>query len=460
MIQLQNIKKSYGNLDVLKGVSLDIAKGEVVSIVGKSGAGKSTLLHILGTLDSADTGSVIIKGQDISKLNSNALARFRNEHIGFVFQFHHLLPEFTAIENVCMPAFIKGVGEREAKKRAAQLLDYLGLAERVEHKPSQLSGGEQQRVAVARALMNHPAVILADEPSGNLDSNTSQDLHQLFFRLRRDFEQTFVIVTHNLELAQMSDRILRMQDGLIIDEERKVQLHSPLAANMLSQLDEEQKALAAKVFVPSDGEGYIPQLNDFIFVVDVQYVGDDAYVAIDVSKGDGTYIGCYTTRAEAGLEYIPQYFSFREGPPILKAIEGLNRKFGIAPHLLVVDGHGIAHPRKLGIASWLGVNLDIPTIGMAKQSLLPCEGVPAQKRSSTLPIIYEGELLGVALRTQDDVQPVYVSVGHKISLQQAVQILLQFSEEGYRIPQPLRRADQVARAYAKGEKAEFEFEIF
>ena len=224
MIQTHNIKKSYGNLDVLKGVNLHIGKGEVVSIVGKSGAGKSTLLHIIGTLDSPSSGEISINGQLLNKMKSNALAKFRNEHIGFIFQFHHLLPEFTALENVCIPAFIKKTPEKEAKQRATELLDYLGLAERRDHKPSQLSGGEQQRVAVARALMNQPSVILADEPSGNLDTATSKELHELFFKLRADFNQTFVIVTHNTELANMSDRTLRMQDGLIVDEERHLEL--------------------------------------------------------------------------------------------------------------------------------------------------------------------------------------------------------------------------------------------
>jgi lipoprotein-releasing system ATP-binding protein len=224
MIEIKNIKKSYGNLDVLKGVNLHIGKGEVVSIVGKSGAGKSTLLHIIGTLDSPSSGEISINGQLLNKMKSNALAKFRNEHIGFIFQFHHLLPEFTALENVCIPAFIKKTPEKEAKQRATELLDYLGLAERRDHKPSQLSGGEQQRVAVARALMNQPSVILADEPSGNLDTVTSKELHELFFKLRADFNQTFVIVTHNTELANMSDRTLRMQDGLIVDEERHLEL--------------------------------------------------------------------------------------------------------------------------------------------------------------------------------------------------------------------------------------------
>jgi lipoprotein-releasing system ATP-binding protein len=214
LIQASNIYKSYGQLQVLRGVHLTIEKGEVVAIVGKSGAGKSTLLHILGTLDKPDAGELHINGELINQLNAKQLARFRNQNIGFVFQFHHLLPEFTALENVCIPAFIAGQSEGEATRRAKELLDYLGLAERLQHKPTQLSGGEQQRVAVARALMNQPAVVFADEPSGNLDSASSQDLHQLFFRLREDFDQTFVIVTHNAELAAMSDRRLEMKDGI------------------------------------------------------------------------------------------------------------------------------------------------------------------------------------------------------------------------------------------------------
>lgn len=218
MIQASNLHKSYGKLHVLKGVDLEIKKGEVVAIVGKSGAGKSTLLHILGTLDRADKGKLLINGEDIIKLNTRRLAEFRNQNIGFVFQFHHLLPEFTALENVCIPAYINRKTEAAAQKRAQELLAYLGLSERFTHKPSQLSGGEQQRVAVARALINQPAVVFADEPSGNLDSASSQELHQLIFDLRKDFEQTFIIVTHNEELARMSDRKLEMQDGLLVLE--------------------------------------------------------------------------------------------------------------------------------------------------------------------------------------------------------------------------------------------------
>lgn len=216
MIQAKNIHKSYENLPVLKGVDLTIGKGEVVCIVGKSGAGKSTLLHILGTLDKADKGNVNIDGSDVESLGPKALAAFRNQKIGFIFQFHHLLPEFTALENVCIPAFINGTQEQKARSRAMELLDYLGLSERISHKPTQLSGGEQQRVAVARSLMNNPSVIFADEPTGNLDSASSQELHQLIFQLRQDFNQTFLIVTHNRELAEMSDRTVTMRDGLLV----------------------------------------------------------------------------------------------------------------------------------------------------------------------------------------------------------------------------------------------------
>lgn len=225
MIKATGIEKSYGTLKVLRGVDVSIEKGEIVSIVGKSGAGKSTLLHILGTLDAADKGSVIINGENVSQLDKKKLSVFRNKHIGFVFQFHHLLPEFTAVENVMMPALIHGDAEKNSRNRALELLDYLGLASRSTHKPNELSGGEQQRVAVARSLMMNPAVVFADEPSGNLDTASSQDLHQLLFKLRDDFQQTFVIVTHNQELAHMSDRCLTMQDGLLLKQSTKILNH-------------------------------------------------------------------------------------------------------------------------------------------------------------------------------------------------------------------------------------------
>ena len=212
-IILRNITKSFGSLQVLKGIDLDIAQGEVVSIVGPSGAGKTTLLQIMGTLDRADSGSIIINGTDISSLKNLALARFRNQHIGFVFQFHQLLPEFTALENITIPALIAGRSQREARQRAEELLDFMGLADRAAHKPAELSGGEKQRVAVARALVNHPAVILADEPSGSLDSANKAELHALFFRLRDEMGQTFVIVTHDEELAKTTDRTIQMKDG-------------------------------------------------------------------------------------------------------------------------------------------------------------------------------------------------------------------------------------------------------
>ncbi len=215
MIQGRKIVKSYGELNVLKGVDISVEQGEIVSVVGASGAGKSTLLHILGTLDTFDSGSLRIAGEAVEKLSSSNLAKFRNKNIGFVFQFHHLLPEFTAIENICIPAFISKQNESEAKAKALHLLKLLGLEERKFHKPSELSGGEQQRVAVARALINDPSIILADEPSGNLDSVSAQSLHQLFFDLRSELGQTFVIVTHNEELANMADRKLVMVDGLI-----------------------------------------------------------------------------------------------------------------------------------------------------------------------------------------------------------------------------------------------------
>ncbi len=215
MIQTTGIHKSYGSVEVLKGIDLHINKKEIVSIVGASGAGKSTLLHIIGTLDKADRGQLLIDGIEVNKLNDKDLASFRNQKIGFVFQFHHLLPEFTAIENICIPAYIGGIGKQEATKKALKLLDYLNLTERKDHKPSQLSGGEQQRIAVARALINEPAVVLADEPSGNLDSKSAEELHKLFFRLRDEMNQTFVIVTHNPELAAMSDRTITIKDGKI-----------------------------------------------------------------------------------------------------------------------------------------------------------------------------------------------------------------------------------------------------
>lgn len=215
MIQANGIFKSYGQLQVLKGIDLHISKQEIVSIIGPSGAGKSTLLHILGTLDKADQGRLVIDGTEVNKLNDTAMAAFRNKKIGFVFQFHHLLPEFTALENICIPAYIGGTSKKDAIKRAEELLDYLNLSDRKTHKPSELSGGEQQRIAVARALVNSPAIVLADEPSGNLDTKSAHDLHQLFFRLRDEMDQTFVIVTHNPQLAEMSDRTITIKDGKI-----------------------------------------------------------------------------------------------------------------------------------------------------------------------------------------------------------------------------------------------------
>lgn len=222
MIEIRGIKKSFGSLQVLKGIDLNIDKGEIVSIVGPSGAGKTTLLQIIGTLDKPDSGTVMVDGVDVSSLSSAKLADFRNKHIGFVFQFHQLLPEFTAIENIMIPAYIGGIGKSEAKKRAKELLDFMGLADRAGHKPAELSGGEKQRVAVARALINNPAVILADEPSGSLDSKNKAELHQLFFDLRDKFGQTFVIVTHDESLASITDRTIKMRDGLLETEEQKV----------------------------------------------------------------------------------------------------------------------------------------------------------------------------------------------------------------------------------------------
>ena len=219
LLQANGIEKSYGSLKVLKGVNLSVAKGEVIAIVGASGAGKSTLLHLLGTLDIPDNGIVSINGENIFNKSSKELAAFRNKHIGFVFQFHNLLPEFSALENVMIPGLLSGKGEEEVKKRATQLLTELGLADRLQHKPSELSGGEQQRTAVARALINAPDLILADEPSGNLDSTNAKDLHQLFFNLREKFGQTFIIVTHNQEFAGMADRKLMIKDGRMMNEE-------------------------------------------------------------------------------------------------------------------------------------------------------------------------------------------------------------------------------------------------
>ncbi len=215
MIKAENIRKSFGNLQVLKGINLEVPEKKIYSIVGASGAGKTTLLQILGTLSKPDNGEIYIHGRKISSLNEKELAKFRNREIGFVFQFHHLLPEFTALENVCIPAFIGKIQKAKAEKRAAGLLDFLGLSERLHHKPSELSGGEKQRVAVARALVNKPSVILADEPSGNLDSGNKEELHELFFRLRDEFGHTFVIVTHDVKFAEQSDKIINIKDGVI-----------------------------------------------------------------------------------------------------------------------------------------------------------------------------------------------------------------------------------------------------
>ncbi|MBO9198932.1 MULTISPECIES: ABC transporter ATP-binding protein [Niastella] len=216
MLTATNIQKYYGQLWVLKGVDLEIKQGEIASIVGPSGSGKSTLLHILGTLDKPDKGEVLVGNERINFLNEKRMAAFRNKHVGFVFQFHHLLPEFTALENVCIPGWMAGRSKKEVADHALSLLQMLGLEKRIDNKPNQLSGGEQQRVAVARALINKPAIIFADEPTGNLDSANARELHQLFFTLRQQFNQTFLIVTHNEELAQMSDRLLHMKDGKIV----------------------------------------------------------------------------------------------------------------------------------------------------------------------------------------------------------------------------------------------------
>ena len=218
MIEIQGVTKSFGELQVLKGIDLTIYKGEVVSIVGPSGAGKTTLLQIMGTLDKADSGSVFIHGMEVGRLKEKELSAFRNRQIGFVFQFHQLLPEFTALENVMMPALIGGMKQKEASARAKELLEYMGLGERLDHKPAELSGGERQRAAVARALVNRPAVVLADEPSGSLDTKNKQELHNLFFRLRDEMQQTFVIVTHDETLASDADRVLYMRDGRIVND--------------------------------------------------------------------------------------------------------------------------------------------------------------------------------------------------------------------------------------------------
>ena len=240
MIEIKGIRKSFGSLEVLKGIDLKINKGEVVSIVGPSGAGKTTLLQIIGTLDRADSGTVVVDGIDTGSMKASRLAEFRNRHVGFVFQFHQLLPEFTAIENIMIPAYIAGRPTKEVRQRAEELLDFMGLSDRANHKPSELSGGEKQRVAVARALVNNPAVILADEPSGSLDSRNKAELHQLFFDLRDRFGQTFVIVTHDEQLASITDRTITMRDGQLEHDTRGGKPSDEVAADDSNKLNEEE----------------------------------------------------------------------------------------------------------------------------------------------------------------------------------------------------------------------------